>query len=153
MKTKYETEADLHDEYARVIRMCEGTKVAPKVCWKCDGIAKGTQPAFTSAPSDYTFALAIVYDDVRKIDRPVFEGDVLYGANGNRIIASADVNFDYKWSWNPPKKKTFMLNGKELPLPDGGDTFRISFPHSWKSQKDAMKVEDAINKLLSGASQ
>ena len=144
------TEADLHDEYARVIRMCVGMKVKPERCVKNDG-SFGNGWRFDDEPSDYTFALAIVYDDKLKEDRPVFEGDVLYDRDGNPCINDTGINWDYsRLSWNPPKKKTFMLNREELPSPDGGAVFGICVQHKWRSVEDAAKVEAAINKLLSG---
>ena len=65
-------EADLHEEYARVIRMCKGTKVGQQYCWKYNGEVIGREPFFCWLPARYSFAIAIVED------RPVFEGDVLY---------------------------------------------------------------------------
>ena len=57
------TEADLHDEYARVIRMCEGTKVDPKTCVILSGIGRSMGWSFyTDVPDKYSFALAIVED-------------------------------------------------------------------------------------------
>ena len=151
------TEADLHDEYARVLRMCSGTGVRPGDCWKLDGARQLCRPAFASAPSSYTFALAIVYDDVRKEDRPVFEGDVLYDTAGGKWLArnGHQWNYEHGLSWNPPKKKTFPLNGEELPSPDmaprlSGYRIAISHLHSWSNLQDAEKVQTAINKLLSG---
>ena len=51
--------------------------------------------------------------------KPVFEGDVVYGLNGNRIIASeygftwdnndAFVDWLKSLSWNPPKPKTVTV--------------------------------------------
>ena len=141
------TEADLHDEYAKVIRMCVGTKVDPRDCVKC---TRGTKPvawSFTATPASYTFALAIVED------RPVFAGDALYDKAGIKYPASRWMGWNYEWSWNPPKKKTFMLNGEELPLPDGGKDkrgFTLCPEQVWSSIDDAAKVQTAINKLLSG---
>lgn len=143
-------EADLHEEYARAIRMCKGTKVNPGGCVKLSGVQHFCKPDFTAAPNCYSFALAIVED------RPVFEGDVLYDKASIQCPADEDICWDYSaLSWNPPKKKTFMLNGEELPLPDDGDgrsCYRIAIAsvHFWNRWDDAEKVQSAIDKLLSG---
>ena len=141
-------EAELHEEYARVIRMCKGTNVPHWKCVKLCGLKyPGKVCDFTSTPSDYSFALAIVED------RPVFEWDILYNESGGIYIAE-----ESRWiysgifstlTWNPPKKKTFPLNGDELPSPDGGG-HSLYFSQCWISIEDASKVQDAFNKLLGG---
>ena len=160
-------EADLHEQYARVIRMCVGTKVRPEKCVKFSGQSWLHDWAFTSNPAEYSFALAIVED------RPVFEGDVLYDDLGiARTVSSyvGDPNFiqichDFikqahrsfpiaNLSWNPPKKKTFTLNGEELPLPDGkGEGYALTLPFdciTWIRHCDMFKTRSAFIKLLSG---
>ena len=154
---KCKTEADLHDEYARVCRMCEGTKVKPIDCWKLDGQLYSCMPFFDRTPSSLTFARDIVED------KPVFEGDVLYHNLHGRCIASELGRFNigngvigsdsHNFSWSPPKKKTFPLNGDELPSPDGGNknsSYWLVIPSRWSDGEERNKVERAINKLLSG---
>ena len=159
---KCKDKAELHEAYAIRIRMCVGTQVDPRNCVRFDGEKTDDGWIFEADPCHYTFALAIVYDDVRKEDRPVFEGDVLYDIHGAQLALESWYPYAFStdrpnisgWSWNPPKKKTFHLNGEELPLPDGDDKsgYRIGIcdVHRWKSWQDAEKVQTAINKLLSG---
>ena len=150
---KCEDEAELYEEYARVIRMCKFTNANQIDCWKFDGIKLSRPPVFKDNPNLYTFAIAIVYDQERKEDRPVFEGDILYDKKGGACTAYYSINWDYSvLSWNPPKKNTFMLNEEELPLPDGDLTgYRISINYSVSGldKNDMRKVQNAINKLLS----
>ena len=158
--------ADLHEEYARVIRMCKETIVNPLECVKYTGFGKYSVWTFEGDIYKYSFALAIVED------RPVFEGDngwfgvhnvtvhdrynLQYVASHlslpNILVAVSSIAENF--TWNPPKKKTFMLNGEELPLPDRMFTnniiYTVNLSYSWKSAENAMKVEQAINKLLSG---
>lgn len=129
---KCKDEAGLHEEYSRVIRMCVGTKVGPRDCVKLGGICRVGDWTFTNTIKEYTFALAIVED------KPAFEGDVLYGISGEAHTLSGClgdktrlqarhstfnvVRYDILiacLSWNQPKKKTFLLNGEELPAPTG----------------------------------
>ena len=141
-------EAELHEEYARVIRMCKGTNVKPKESWKFNGNLRNDNPYFSSDPKYYSFALAIVED------RQVFEGDVLYNEHGGKCTVNTSKLSDYSWlSWNPPKKKTFMLNGEELPLPNAGKNtpkFFVSLHHYWGNKEECARVETSFNKLLSG---
>ena len=157
---KCKDKAELHEAYAIRIRMCVGTQVDPRNCVRFDGEKTDDGWIFEADPCHYTFALAIVYDDVRKEDRPVFEGDVLYDIHGAQLALESWYPYAFStdrpnisgWSWNPPKKKTFLLNGDELPLPDGevaGYPLQAMYG-IWKNRSDMEKVRDAINKLLSG---
>jgi hypothetical protein len=160
--------SDLHREYARVIDMCELTSVNPLSCIKLGGIVCALPEIyFTDKNIDtYTFAIAIVED------RPVFVGDELYWKSGNNSKYKIKAIKDDGWlvtddngifhimgaSWNPPKPKTFNLNGVELPLPVkeykrdtvykafqiGGDTFL--FEHI----EQLNLVHNELVKLLSG---
>lgn len=68
-------------------------------------------------PSTITFALTVLEK------RPVFVGDRLYGKNlPITVLANEHFNLgDYTWTPPTPKvtpkKRTFMLNGKELNSP------------------------------------
>ena len=116
--------SDLHREWARVLDMCEGTKVDPNVCWGFWGNRTDQgAPEFIQDPGGYEFAVAILED------KPVFVGDKVYGAvSGDAFIAESGgyrskhneliaymCDF-FKFAWNPPKK-TFMLNGVDVPCP------------------------------------
>lgn len=107
--------------------------------------------------------------------KPVFIGDVL-NCDGRMLpLISVDGDifvFDcgHKYraypnrkfvSWNPPKPKTFMLNGVELPMPDGSNFVMTITAHAdmggcvnkffqWEKQSDRDKVEKAIINLLEG---
>ena len=107
----------------------------------------------------------------------MFEGNELYyigssGAYGEKVKVlgnlehgTLQVEFTSKYgkcgeslndlSWNPPKR-TFMLNGEELPLPDGavGDCEYVcrvgDSVWCYKSTTDAYRVLNAFEKLLRG---
>ena len=119
----YREYARLHREYARVIDMCEGAGIDPRLCWKYSGVIQSCSPLLNGTPEEYEFALAIVEG------KPVFEGDVLY-FDGTCVAAdivvhraTADYIVDQKggcWSidklhWTPPKPKTITVT---IPRPD-----------------------------------
>lgn len=117
---------ELNLEYwGRVHDMCKGTNVKPWECLKYKHVPNGFSghPDFVKHDiyEDYLSAVLILED------KPVFVGDKVYIKN-NRY---PDVNwelFEYwklgiatlskDWTWVPPaKKRTFTLNGVELPCP------------------------------------
>ena len=136
---------DLYIEYARVIKMCQGTDLEDKpwLCVKFNGTGLfdthprfdsdpelynfDTHPRFDSDPELYKFAIAILED------RAVFVGDKIYAkttkeieytvtekwavAYGYREYPHCEID-DKKFSWQLPKpKRMFTLNGVELPCP------------------------------------
>lgn len=117
--------SDLYREWARVLDMCEGTGVNPNICWEIYGDREDDgEPSFTDNPNKYKFAVAILEG------KPVFVGDKLYGKNSGvfRTIDRKEVDsvdWDYSdpqyWSWQPPTKRTFLLDGVELPCPDNNE--------------------------------
>ena len=118
---------DLYLEYARVIKMCEGTAVKPWHCIKVDGRdIFEDHPIFDSHPNYYEFAVAILEG------KPVFIGDTVYHKQSGieRIISKSDLvdDFENNFTWQQPKqKRTFMLNDIELPCPiDGVGPYPIS---------------------------
>ena len=156
--------SDLYREWARVLDMCEGTNINP---WQCVRQPRTKElhrtdrmPDFSMRPEDYEFAVAILKD------KPVFVGDKVYANNcvsqltvvgkstqQGYIYVGDSVNYDISiLSWNPPKK-TFMLNGEELPCPDGNKGgYQISLlsgRHYFSNFHDAQKVANAFDKLLS----
>ena len=155
---KMKTE-DLYLEYARVIKMCEGTSAKP---WDCIKGKNGyyfcnfnTHPEFTSNPDKYEFAVAILEG------KPVFVGDKIFNIISDRFItvqpedAFANISpvLSKVYSWKPPKqKRTFMLNGVELPCPDKESRlhpFDISGRvFYFKSPQDRNDVFNAILNML-----
>ncbi len=152
--------SDLHREWARVLDMCEGTEVSPGLCWKLDGFGREQDciPKFNCDGGSYEFAVAILGD------KPVFVGYNVYAKlSGERFdwddpdhvrqIKCENLSVDPEdvWTLNP-QKKTFMLNGEELPCPesDGKWGFKIGIDHHvcFKTRSDCLKVQQAIHKLL-----
>ena len=145
--------SDLHREWARVMDMCEGTNINP---WQCVRQPRTKElhrtdrmPDFSMRPEDYEFAVAILKD------KPVFAGDLIYHKIENmpyKVRWCDGLINDNDWAWNPPKK-TFMLNGEELPCPDGNKGgYQISLlsgRHYFSNFHDAQKVANAFDKLLS----
>ena len=130
--TKIEKRSDLYREYARVIDMVEGTNINVFSCVKWNGIEIQKETAtnkemFANNINSYQFAIAIVEE------KPVFLGDVLYDKQGSIVRIDKKSSFDggelytvffgvhdvSDLSWNPPKPKTFNLNGVELPIYNG----------------------------------
>lgn len=125
---------ELYIEYARVIEMCKGTKLehTPYMGVKCAGVCSfHNHPRFSEHSDYYEFAIAVLED------RPVFVGDAIYykcdgekleivraGRNGDIIIKelfNREVSIEFfsdDFTWTPPaKKRTFTLNGVDLPCP------------------------------------
>ncbi|SET40246.1 hypothetical protein SAMN05216326_12513 [Nitrosomonas marina] len=119
---------ELNREYwGRVHDMCEGTKVKPRECvrWKPLPNDKSFDyhPDFSEyvedALDDIEFAVTVLED------RPVFVGDSLYCTETGQaidwgILAEIADNFHLvasRWTWHKKQKRTFLLNGEELPCP------------------------------------
>ena len=154
--------SDLYRERARVLDMCEGTNVDPDKCVKVDGTPILTTPSFDARGDRYSFAVAIVED------KPVFVGDELYWKgigsrfDWNKGLFENSSFYQKSLSWQPPKK-TFSINGEELPCPDrelgdnysanleidGGHGHRVGV--KFRSKCDRDKVADALIKLLKDA--
>lgn len=147
--------SDLHREWERVLDMCEGTGASPGICWRINGHPgkNGCEPCLNDTTNLYEFAVAILEG------KPVFVGDKVYRKpSGNEQIIFDNVGLDrVDWSlytWNPPKK-TFMLNGEELPSTSESGNHalyifgKLSTPvHYFNTKEERDRVEDAINKLL-----
>lgn len=149
--------SDLYREWARVLDMCEGSNVDPGDCWRIEGEQSypfPTTPKFTRNPECYSFAVAIVED------KPLFVGDELYWkSDGLRFNWHKGLFENYseyqRWlSWQPPKK-TFTLNGEELPCPSKcglyGFQLGVFATYCFKTQEECTKVLNSINKLLKDA--
>ena len=142
--------SDLHREWARVLDMCEGLNIKQSIIWRCvkvEGMPLNEEPRFIFHSSRYSFAIAILED------KPVFVGDKVYSKFDGMELRVDPSGSDWATvSWNPPKK-TFMLNGEELPCPDGNKGgYQISLlsgRHYFSNFHDAQKVANAFDKLLS----
>ena len=146
--------SDLHREWARVLDMCEGTNVSPNICVKYAGDNSDCEIRFKSHPDDYEFAVAILEG------KPVFAGDMVWGKNVERYFKTSDLSSqdtinDTCCSWHGPRK-TFVLNGVELPLPNSSSNgIRLDFlgvDYFFETVEDRNKVAKAINDLLDGKS-
>lgn len=141
--------SDLHREWARVLDMCDGTEVKPEDCWKYDsGPQLGCLPVLDSDHTKYQFAVAILEG------KPVFVGDNLYWKKDGARFDWASGALYENLSWTPPKR-TFMLNGIELPClaqpPADWSLLIGSTVHYFESEDDYNKVRNALNKILDAA--
>ena len=139
---------DLFRQYAKVVDMCEGTYLFPQRGVKVAGqVFKGDTPSFTCSPSMYEFAVGICEDKF------VWEDSVLYDKETGQELKGRDVIFLNVFKdlyWTKPKKKTFMLNGEELPLPDNGRwrLFRVIDLPGWSLLNDRDRVQSAILRAM-----
>jgi len=159
---------DLYIEYARVIKMCQGTALEDKpwLCVKFNGTGLfDTHPRFDSDPELYKFAIAILED------RAVFVWDKIYAKTTKEIeytvtekwaVAYGYCDYphceidDKKFSWQLPKpKRMFTLNGVELPCPvdwmesSNGNVAVIDGEIFWfKNKMDADLVRDTLSKIF-----
>ena len=90
-----------------------GTDVKPWECVNCGGPFY-SHPKFDAPAEGYEFAVAILEG------RPVFVGDALYNGYGAYLRVTENCGFIFEnMSWTPPApKRTFTLNGVELPCPE-----------------------------------
>lgn len=106
--------------------------------------------------------------------KPVYEGSKLYHKNGSeyivqeveqlltrlltrkafRTVHAPWTNGDYieNYSWNPPKPKTVVFNGEELPMLGCADETSFHIKVSCKTQKDCKAWVDAIRRSIHGES-
>lgn len=179
------TQEDLYLEYARAITMVReynekhGTKVEP---WSCVKGVFNMHPAFSAKGRNYEFALTILDS------KPVFVGDILYEKENKNIIVYQPLKvvgmrklidvevfvvrgenveilsnldeIEKSFSWTPPqKKRTFELNGVELPCPvkdrpDGVDAMFLRIGCNvfrFESIADRQKVETILVSQLYAA--
>ena len=148
--------SDLYREWARVLDMCEGTNVDPGLCWMYAGKGRNISgtPVFIENPEQYSFAVAILED------KPVFVGDKVWYTSLNRFVKIKNaiqielVIRGGQAAWQPPKK-TFTLNGEELPCPSEFGKYRFQLGvfeiHCFETPEDCTKVLNSINKLLKDA--
>ena len=157
MKTK--TQRDLNLEYwGRVYDMCDaynkqhGTNIQPQQCVKYYGNVWDLpikHPVFDD--KNYDLAVAIIDDT------PVFVGYKIYTKRtGQGITVTEGFLSAIDYTLTPPKKKrTFELNGQQLPCPsedyDESALELLGEHFYFESLEDRNKVAKAINDLLNNA--
>jgi len=157
MKTK--TQRELNMEYwGRVHDMCDaynkqhGTSIKPQQCVKYYGNVWDLpikHPVFDD--KNYDLAVAIIDDT------PVFVGDKIYTKRtGQDITVTEGFLSAIDYTLKPPKKKrTFDLNGQQLPCPiDDNFAYRLDFlgdDFFFESAEDRNEVAREIIKLLNNA--
>ena len=142
-------------EYARVINMCKLTKFENEP-WKCirvigHNFTYNKHPIFGST-LDCTFAIAILEDE------SLFVGDKVYWKHDGTEFDWNKINLSL-WDYllnitRTPPKRTFTLNGVELPRPS--KTGKVSFGFvseliCFESYSDAEQVSSAIKRILEDA--
>ena len=157
MKTK--TQRELNFEYwGRVHDMCDaynkqhGTSIKPQQCVKYYGNVWDLpikHPVFDD--KNYDLAVAIIDDT------PVFVGDKIYTKRtGQGITVTEGFLSAIDYTLTPPKKKrTFDLNGKQLPCPsedyDESVLELLGEHYYFDSIEDRNEVAREIIKLLDNA--
>jgi hypothetical protein len=148
--------SELHRKYADALDLCERHDLEPTRAIKLDDKFLTYQSNLSSPQDCYTFPVAVVEGN------PVFVGDDLYNPFGLRVKITNDMVDDIEnvlmsvnYTWNPPKPKTFMLNGVELPAPIGAGYVMHIFNRNFcfKSLEDEAIVKKAILDLLDGKAQ
>ena len=157
MKNKTQREWNL-EYYGRVHDMCDdynkqhGTNIQPQQCVKYYGNVWNLpikHPVFDD--KNYDLAVAIIDDT------PVFVGDKIYTKRtGQDITVTEGFLSAIDYTLTPPKKKrTFDLNGKQLPCPsedyDESALELLGEHFYFESLEDRNKVAKAINDLLNNA--
>ena len=156
MKTKTQRELNL-EYWGRVYDMCDsynkqhGTSISPQQCVKNDGYIWNSKvnPLFDGRK--YDLAVAIIDDT------PVFVGDKIYTKRtGQDITVTEGFLSAIDYTLKPPKKKrTFDLNGQQLPCPSEDydeSVLELLGEHFYfESLEDRNKVAKAINDLLNNA--
>ena len=156
MKTKTQRELNL-EYWGRVHDMCDaynkqhGTNIKPQQCVKnCDYIWElNVHPMFDG--DRYDLAVAIIENT------PVFVGDKIYHKAHKHCVKIIEGDFDYRyWTLTPPKpKRTFELNGQQLPCPsedyDESVLELLGEHYYFESIEDRNEVAREIIKLLDNA--
>lgn len=160
----FKTQDDLLEHYWSVIvPMCRkynsehGTDVKP---WECviNPLICGSEytdhPRFAEEPEVYKFALTILEG------KPVFVGAVVHLRLSGQVYTVTEniniSNIEKNFTWTPPfPKRTFMLNGMELPCPvkDGGYDALIVYGEVFyfNNVSDSDKWRSAFKNILTEA--
>jgi hypothetical protein len=159
MKNKTQREWNL-EYYGRVHDMCDdynkqhGTNIQPQQCVKYYGNVWDLpikHPVFDD--NNYDLAVAIIDDT------PVFVGYKIYTKRtGQGITVTEGFLSAIDYTLTPPKKKrTFDLNGQQLPCPSNNefcDTYLLDILgeyYYFESMEDRNKVAQAIKILFNNA--
>ena len=156
----------LNREYwGRVFDMCEsynkehGTDIKPWQCVRHDNKQWPIEyhPPFELRHPDFpkekfSFAIAILES------KPVFVGDEIFTrATGKQFSwdewhESQIRDWEHCWTWTKPQpKRTFTLNGVELPCPEMNGLNRVLIndePFFFKNYEDAQYVSVSLIKIL-----
>ena len=156
MKTKTQRELVL-EFWGRLYDMCDdynkrhGTNIKPQDCVKhCGGKWNLKEPPMFDGHK-YDLAVAIIEDT------PVFVGDKIYHKAHKHCVKIIEGDFDYRyWTITPPKpKRTFNLNGQQLPCPsedyDESVLELLGEHYYFESIEDRNEVAREIIKLLDNA--
>lgn len=155
MKNKTQREWNL-EYYGRVHDMCDaynkqhGTNIQPQQCVKYYGNSWESinHPAFDG--TNYYLAVAIIED------KPVFVGDKIYTKRaGQEVTVSEGFLSAIDYTLTQPHKRTFDLNGKQLPCPsedyDESVLGLLGGCYYFDSIEDRNEVAKEIIKLLDNA--
>jgi len=157
MKTKTQRELNL-EYWGRVYDMCDsynkqhGTSISPQQCVKNDGYIWNSKvnPLFDGRK--YDLAVQIIEG------KPVFVGDKIYHKAQKHCVPIMEGAFydPRYWTLTPPKpKRTFELNGQQLPCPgedyDESVLELLGEHYYFDSIEDRNEVAREIIKLLDNA--
>mgnify|MGYP003440084865 CR=1 FL=1 len=161
MKTK--TQRELNMEYwGRVHDMCDaynkqhGTNIKTQQCVKYYGNVWDDLPIKHPVFDDKNYDLAVAIIE----DTPVFVGDKIYHKAHKHCVKIIEGDFDYRyWTLTPPKpKRTFELNGQQLPCPVRAKVTNVGTymqvagnNYHFDSAEDRSKVALAIFRILDNA--
>lgn len=175
---------ELNREYwGRVHDMCEGTNVKPWECVRFNHPIMNKPRGFNGHPlfdqfsDEHTFEFAVAVLE----DKPVFVGDILFdkcskkteklkvtGFDDDYLLINDGVAENIYWqtwredaTWTPPaSKRTFTLNGVDLPCPINYNTVNsLGHPsvvldgcYFWfKIDSDRREVSEFLLNLLTEA--
>ena len=155
MKNKTQREWNL-EYYGRVYDMCDsynkqhGTSISPQQCVKNDGYIWNSKvnPLFDGRK--YDLAVAIIEDT------PVFAGDKIYTKRTcQEITVTEGFLSAIDYTLTQPQKRTFDLNGKQLPCPsedyDESVLELLREHYYFESIEDRNEIAKEIIKLLDNA--
>ena len=167
----------IHDMVEAYNKEHPGADVKPCECVRSASskLPYESHPQFSEESIYYQFAVAILYDEQAGVHRPVFPEDRLYNKvcegieyiakeDGLQVVGSSSLIRVWKngmhrnLTWHKPEpKRTFEINGVELPCPEKEGDFVLTIYGAGRrkfnfNNSDAyIRVYDAINELLTEA--